>query len=230
MGWRSSSSPMIPCSGAVGWNTLFIHLFRMARSRPLPSGLSRTNFEQFLEQVTETRRLIRRIADGETARSDPLPSPDMAQFDSLRQSQNDATALRTRYAILRRYFAQYARNFNSRRSTMKTTSLKPFDARLKEHGRWRGLSQASEPQAVGSQSVASGIIGFFSSKGRCSNTRSGNGPGRRRPLGASGDGYSFSATAVAQLRVASDHRCRNEEAEVYRASVACCSRGFVASS
>ena len=32
--------------------------------------------------------------------------PDLAQFDSLRQSPNDATALRTRYAILRRYFAK----------------------------------------------------------------------------------------------------------------------------
>ena len=90
----------------VGWITLFIHLFRMARSRPLPSALDRTHFEGFIEQVMETRRLIRRIADGELAPSDVGPSPDLAQFDSLRQSPNDATALRTRYAILRRYFAE----------------------------------------------------------------------------------------------------------------------------
>ena len=92
---------------SVGWITLFIHVFRRARSRPLPSERGRAHFEGFIEQVTETRRLIRRIADGELAPSDVVgPSPDLAQFDSLRQSPNDATALRTRYAILRRYFAE----------------------------------------------------------------------------------------------------------------------------
>ena len=90
----------------VGWITLFFHLFRIARSHPLPSGLRRAHFEEFIKKVTETRHLIRRIADGEAAPSDPAPSPDLAQFDSLRQSPNDATALRTRYSILCRYFTK----------------------------------------------------------------------------------------------------------------------------
>ena len=91
---------------SVGWITLYVHLFRMARTPGLPTGLSRVHFEEFVKQVTATRRLIRRMADGELSTGDAEINPDLAQFDSLRQSLNDATALRTRYAILRRYLAR----------------------------------------------------------------------------------------------------------------------------
>ena len=89
----------------VGWITLYIHLFRMAMASHDPLDIGRSAFEKFVEEVEEARRLIRRMADGELAAGDADLNPDLAQFDSLRQSPNDATALRTRYAILRRYFA-----------------------------------------------------------------------------------------------------------------------------
>ena len=45
------------------------------------------------------------MADGNLLIADVDINADLAQFDSLRQSLNDATALRTRYAILCRYFS-----------------------------------------------------------------------------------------------------------------------------
>ena len=90
----------------VGWITLYIHLFRMAMASREPLNLGRAAFERFVQEVEEARRLIRLMADGELAAGDVDVSPDLAQFDSLRQSPNDATALRTRYAILQRYFSR----------------------------------------------------------------------------------------------------------------------------
>ena len=90
----------------VGWITLYIHLFRMAMASGDPLNLGRVAFERFVDEVEEARRVIRQMADGELAAGEVDVSPDLAQFDSLRQSPNDATALRTRYSILQRYFAQ----------------------------------------------------------------------------------------------------------------------------
>ena len=90
----------------VGWITLYVHMFRMAAMGGHPLRPRRAGFERFVAAVTETRGLIRRIANGELVADDVIVNPDLAQFDSLRQSPNDATALRTRYAILQRYFAE----------------------------------------------------------------------------------------------------------------------------
>ena len=98
--------PRDPLLTNVGWITLYIHLFRMAQESDVALDLTRTALLRFVEEVTEARRLIRRMADGEVMPGDVDVNADLAQFDSLRQSPNDATALRTRYAILQRYFAQ----------------------------------------------------------------------------------------------------------------------------
>ncbi len=92
----------------VGWITLYFHLFRISQVSGLPEALQTSHFDHFVGEVTTARTLVRKVADGDLASSDVEVNPDLAQFDSLRQSPNDAAALRTRYAILKRYFtAQY---------------------------------------------------------------------------------------------------------------------------
>ena len=91
---------------SVGWVTLYFHLFRLRIKSLRRPRLRRGHFEQFISDVTATRHLVRRMADGRVGARDAQVNPDLAQFDSLRQSLNDATALRTRYAILRRYMAE----------------------------------------------------------------------------------------------------------------------------
>ena len=90
----------------VGWITLYMHLFRMAKTGNGSLGLKREAFEGFVAEVTRARRLIRRIANGDLSADSVELNADLAQFDSLRQSPNDATALRTRHAILQRYAAE----------------------------------------------------------------------------------------------------------------------------
>lgn len=91
---------------SVGWVTLYFHLFRLRIKSPKKARLSRRHFEQFVADVTAARQLVRRMADGRVGARGAQINSDLAQFDSLRQSLNDATALRTRYAILRRYVAE----------------------------------------------------------------------------------------------------------------------------
>ena len=88
----------------VGWITLYFHLFRIGQISGLPETIRTEHFSHFVGEVTTARALVRKVADGDIASSEVEVNPDLAQFDSLRQSPNDATALRTRYAILRRYF------------------------------------------------------------------------------------------------------------------------------
>lgn len=94
-----------PLLQSVGWITLYFHLFRLRLDNYPRARITRNHFRRFVSEVTRTRRLVRQMADGNLTARQSAINPDLAQFDSLRQSLNDATALRTRYAILRRYFA-----------------------------------------------------------------------------------------------------------------------------
>ncbi len=90
---------------SVGWITLYFHLFRLRRNSTPRARLRRGHFVRFVDKVTATRHWVRDMADGKVLTIDVEIDPDLTQFDSLRQSPNDATALRTRYAILRRHFS-----------------------------------------------------------------------------------------------------------------------------
>ena len=90
-----------PLLQSIGWTTLHYHIFRLCNGNALPSSLTRDNVRLFADDVTETRHVVRSVAAG-----NQLPAvidQDLALFDSLRQSPNDASALRTRYSILSRY-------------------------------------------------------------------------------------------------------------------------------
>lgn len=88
---------------SVGWATLYFHLFRLGGRAGLPRQLTRQVLEEFVSDVTRTRHAVRAVADGNRTPTKTAIDPDLAQFDSLRQSPNDASALKTRYVILRRY-------------------------------------------------------------------------------------------------------------------------------
>lgn len=92
-----------PLLEGVGWATLGFHLFRLTNSATLPKPFTRDMLARFASEVTENRHRIRALADGKLAPNAATIDSDLTQFDGLRQSPNDATALKTRYVILARY-------------------------------------------------------------------------------------------------------------------------------
>jgi len=92
-----------PLLQSVGWATLYFHVFRLSGKTGPTRQLTRQVLQDFVSDVTRTRHAVRAVADGKRAAMNAQIDPDLAQFDSLRQSPNDASALKTRYIILRRY-------------------------------------------------------------------------------------------------------------------------------
>ena len=96
-----------PLLQSVGWATLYFHLFRLCGTNGPPKPLTPKILQSFVGAVTNTRHQVRAVADGKRRPGNGSIDPDLAQFDSLRQSPNDASALRTRYVILRRYLQDH---------------------------------------------------------------------------------------------------------------------------
>ena len=84
----------------IGWVTLFFHVFRLGGQDSV--GFSRQTVQEFVEAVGVARRKIRRISRGEYQGALTEREQLLAQFDSLRQSLNDGSALRERYELMRR--------------------------------------------------------------------------------------------------------------------------------
>jgi hypothetical protein len=92
-----------PLLSSIGWITLYFHMFRIGRGQRL-DGLERHMFSAFVNDVSRTRLILRNLAFTFEGREEA--DPQLAQFDSLRQSLNDAFALRTRYQILCSYLSR----------------------------------------------------------------------------------------------------------------------------
>ena len=88
----------------IGWVTLLFHVFR--RSGHRADGFSREIIEEFRGDVTSARRKARDITRGLVGGTMTDREQLLAQFDSLRQSPNDGSALRRRYELLRRDFME----------------------------------------------------------------------------------------------------------------------------
>ena len=83
----------------IGWVTLFFHAFRLGADQ-VP-GFTRHIVNDFVDDVTMTRRKTRRITQGLDSGQLTEREQRLARFDSLRQSPNDGSALRDRYDLMR---------------------------------------------------------------------------------------------------------------------------------
>ena len=84
----------------IGWVTLLFHLFRL-EGHEVPR-FSKRIIEDFYDGVILVRKKAREISAGHVSGTLNDREQLLAQFDSLRQSPNDASALRRRYELMRR--------------------------------------------------------------------------------------------------------------------------------
>jgi len=89
----------------IGWITLYFHMFRLPDGADLPAGLARSQFEDFVADLTETRAKLRGIVSGLVS-PDVQLDPILTEFVRLGQSSNDGSAILGRYRIVRRHFAE----------------------------------------------------------------------------------------------------------------------------
>ena len=93
-----------PLLTGIGRVTLFFHVFRLGGH--LTSNFSRQTLSTFVDDMVAVRNRTRQISKGLDQGGLTQRQQQLAHFDSLRQSPNDGTALRTRYELMRQDIAE----------------------------------------------------------------------------------------------------------------------------